>query len=273
MPTPTLVRQSVLKHALFNQYNVILMGGMALLSAASGSTTPLLVAGAGEILWLMGGARSPRFRQWIAPRGHQRDEQRWWTTVEAAAVGIDPVAAPRLRATGGALLELSRACNERGEPQLTTQVDVRLHALLSGFAALVSAQQRLAKLMGAGGAEAAESELAQLTLALADEKDSTVRISLRQAVALAHRRLKRFAQVESMRRDLMLKMSTFDSSVEFVCTQVRGGESEDQILLAITEIEAGARFDAHSETEATRALGDRHTMTRAQNVAAAPDAH
>lgn len=268
----TLIRQSVLKHALFNQYNVILLGGMALLSVASGSTVPLLVAGAGELLWLLGGAQSPRFRQWIATRTQRRDEQSWWAEVEAAAAGIDASAATRLRAAGGALMELSRACTERGQPELTAQIHPRLSALLAAFAALLAAQQRLAKLMGAGGAEAAEGEVAQLTAALADEKDSAVRISLRQAVALAHRRLKRFSQVESMGRDLTLKMATFDASVEFVCAQVRGGESDDQILLAIHEIEAGARFDAHSESEATRALGERRTLSRTNIVAPPPEA-
>jgi hypothetical protein len=268
-----LIRQSVLKHALFNQYNVILMGGMALLSAASGSTVPLLVAGAGELLWLLGGAPSARFRRWIEARTRQREEQRWRAVVEAAAAGIDPGAAPRLRAAGAALMELSRACNERGQPELTRQVDARLPTLLSAFAALLSAQQRLAKLMGAGGAEAAETEVMQLTAALADEKDSAVRISLRQAVALANRRLKRFSQVESMGRDLTLKMATFDASVEFVRTQARGGETDDQLLLAISELQAGARFDAHSEIEATRALGDRRPLSRVDPVAPSPDAH
>lgn len=253
----TLTKESVVKHALFNQYNLILMAGMAVFAIASGSAVPLLLAGAGEALWLLVGSQSGRFRQWVGDQARQKEEQRWRTQVEATAAGIDPNAAIRLRLVGGALLEVMRASGERGQAEFVNAVSNRSSTLLQGYAGLAASHQRLARLLGAGGTEAVEGEIARLSRALADEKDSTVRISLRQAVALAQRRLKRFEQVETVGRDLAVKMSTFETSLEFVRAQVRAGEPDEEILLALDEMQESARFNPEQEAEAVRALNER----------------
>lgn len=253
--------ESLIKHAFLNQYNLILLGGMALFALASGSVAPLLLAAVGELVWLLVGAQSAWFKSWVGGQGRLREEQSWRNKVEATATGIDPNAAARLRLMGGALLEVALLTGERNQPEFSAAVNVRLDSLLQSYAALAAAHQRLVRLMGAGGSDVVEAEIIRLSRALAEEKDATVRISLRQAVALSQRRLKRFEQVETLGRDLAVKMSTFESSVEFVRAELGGGEPEGEVLAALDEIQGAARFNPEYEAEATRALGDRRTIS------------
>ena len=234
---------------------------------------PLALAAGGELLWLLGGAQSARFRQWVTAQARQREEQGWRTKVENTAAGIDPNAALRLRVVGGALMDVARSSNERAQPEFVAAVARRLDALLQAYASLAAAHQRLVRLMGAGGTEAAEAEIARVTRALADEKDATVRISLRQAVALAQRRLKRFEQVESVGRDLTVKMSTFEASLEFVRAQVGGGEPEEDILQALDEMVVAARLNPEYEAEVTRALGDRRMSSGMYAIVPSGEGH
>lgn len=257
----TSVSESLVKHAFLNQYNLILLGGMAVFALASGSVVPLLLAAAAELVWLLVGAQSAWFKNWVGGQGRLRDEQSWRNKVEATAAGIDPNAAARLRLMGGALMEVALLAVERKQPEFSSAVNVRLDNLLQSYAALAAAHQRLVRLMGAGGSEVVEAEIIRLSRALAEEKDATVRISLRQAIALSQRRLKRFEQVETLGRDLAVKMSTFESSVEFVRAELGGGEPEGEVLAALDEMQGSARFNPEYEAEATRALGDRRTTS------------
>src|ERR1700690_3222862 len=76
------VRGSVFKEAIWNQYNVIAIGGMALFSLASESMVPLVLALGGEVLWLLVGPRTGRFRGWVASQERQDGERRWAAEIE-----------------------------------------------------------------------------------------------------------------------------------------------------------------------------------------------
>jgi hypothetical protein len=258
---------SIFKHAVLNQYNLIAMGGSFLLSLASGSPLPALVAGAGELIWLVAGAPSPRFRKWVESRARQEEAQRWSSRVGRIAAGLDPNVAERLRLVGGALMEVNQSIEERGDPEIAATVGAKLEALLQTYANLATAHQRLVRLLAAGGAEAAEAEIARLNGALAEEKDSTVRISLRQATALAQRRFKRFEQLESMGRDLAVKVATFEGSLDFVRAEVAGGEPENEILRALDEMLGAARISPDHEAEVARTLGERRMVSAVFPVA------
>nr|MDQ2644746.1 hypothetical protein [Myxococcota bacterium] len=47
------------------QYNLILLGGSALLSLAAASPVPLLLGLAAELLWLALAPTLPAFRRWV----------------------------------------------------------------------------------------------------------------------------------------------------------------------------------------------------------------
>src|SRR4029453_17106419 len=64
--TPKPKPGSLIKRALFNQYNYILLGSTALFTAATGSWLPAVVGAGAEILWLVLGADSKAFRGWAA---------------------------------------------------------------------------------------------------------------------------------------------------------------------------------------------------------------
>jgi hypothetical protein len=254
-------QDSVMKEVFWNQYNLIVLGGLGLFSLASESFVPLAVAGLGELVWLVVGARSVRFRGWVTEQARLREEELWASEVEGIAGTQDPDTAVRLRVLGGALVEIAYSSAERGDPAFASRVRARLKTLLQAYTNLAAAHRRMVKLMGSGGSEAVDAEIARLARELADEKDSNVRISLRQALALCQRRRKRYEQVESVGRDLTVKMSTFEASLEFARLQVRGGEPEEDILQALEDMQVSARIDPQSESDAVRFLGDRRNSS------------
>src|SRR5690349_13311180 len=67
---------SVIKRAIFNQYNYIFLGGTGLLSLAMGSFLPALVGIGAEILWVVLGADSGPFRRWVAVQEGKEAKQR-----------------------------------------------------------------------------------------------------------------------------------------------------------------------------------------------------
>lgn len=260
------VRQSVITEAFWNQHNVIALGGLALLSLASESVYPLMFAAGGEVLWLAIAVNSRGFRRWVAGQIRAREEARWTSTVETVAANLDADATVRLRALGSLLVEIARACAERGNPEFSAAVGARLENLLRLYADLAASHRRLARLLALGGSEAIDGEISRLHRELAEEKDSTVRISLRQALALFQRRRKRYEQVETVARDLAVKIAALEASGEFVRAQVQGGEREDDVLVALDEMRAAAAFDPQSEAEAIRFLGERRMTASAHTV-------
>lgn len=265
-PQTRRVRHSVIREAFWNQHNVIALGGLAVFSLASESVFPLMFAAGGEVLWLAIAVNSPGFRQWVASQTRAREEARWASAVDTVAANLDADATVRLRALGNLLIEIERASSERGNPEFSSAVGARLENLLRIYADLAASHRRLARLLALGGSEAVDAELARLHRELGEEKDATVRISLRQALTLFQRRRKRYEQLETVARELAVKISGLEASAEFVRLQVRGGEREDDVLLALDEMRSAASFDPQSEAEAIRFLGERRMTSTAHTV-------
>src|SRR6266545_4581540 len=67
---------SLIKRALFNQYNYILLGSTALFAAATGSWLPAVIGAGAEVLWLVLGADTRAFRRWAAKQESSEAAQR-----------------------------------------------------------------------------------------------------------------------------------------------------------------------------------------------------
>ena len=74
-------QDSEMKDVIWNQYNLIVLGGLGLFSLASESIVPLVVAALGEVVWLVVGARSGRFRGWVTEQARLREEELWASEV------------------------------------------------------------------------------------------------------------------------------------------------------------------------------------------------
>jgi hypothetical protein len=247
--------ETPLKHAIWNQYNFILLAGALLLALALGSRTPLIVAVVGEAAWLLVGRFLPPFRGWLSSQARSGDSERWATAAEEVARSLDPEPAARVRAVGTAATEIWRLAQEQGlEHALGIETRDKLGALVHSFGRMASVYQRLTRFLGDSRTSGVEEELLRLGQALADEKDPGVRLSLRQALAVGQRRLKQLEQIESTRRTLEVKMSTLQMSFEYVRSQVFSGAGADELASALDEMVGASGFVSEVEAEAAASL-------------------
>jgi hypothetical protein len=244
-----------LKNALFNQYNIILVGGAILFALAVGSRVPLIAAAVAEVSWLAVGRFLPPFNRWASSQGQAQDAERWAAETEAAAKALDPEPAARVRAVGNAAAEIWRLAQEHGHAEaLGNDMRDKLGMVVGSYARMASVYQRLSRFLGDSRTSGVEEELVRLGQALADEKDPGVRLSLRQALAVGQRRLRQLEQIESTRRGLDVKMSTLQMSFEYVRSQVFSGAGPDELATAIDEMVASTGFVPEVEAEAAASL-------------------
>jgi hypothetical protein len=246
---------SPLKLAIWNQYNLIFLGGAALFALAVGSRLPLLVAAAGEAAWLLVGRLLPPFNRWTASERNIIDSEPWVGETHAAVAALDPEPAARVRAVGQAAAEIWRLAREQGlDRGLGIEGREKLGTLVQSFGRMATVYQRLTRFLGDSRTSTVEEELQRLGQALNDEKDPGVRLSLRQAVAVGQRRLKQLEQIESTRRTLEVKMSTLQMSFEYVRSQVFSGTSIDELASALDEMVSSTGFVSDVEAEAAASL-------------------
>jgi hypothetical protein len=263
------VKPSLIREAIFNQYNLILLGGDALFSLAVGSVGPLLLGLAGEMLWLALGAPSPRFRRWVATQVHLRHREKWTAEVNRSVLGLDGGTSARVLALGAAVAEVAELIAERPGYRGSGLDDDRLGALLTSFSRLAGVHQRLAHMLGDAPLVSIQDEIAELGRSLADEKNATTRMSLRQSLALTQRRLRQAEQVEAARRGLDLKMGVVEKSLDYLRTQLLADRPAADVLGICDEMMAATRFNPDVEAEAAALVRGRITsITRQINLAA-----
>jgi hypothetical protein len=254
MASETDTNGLVLREALLDQHNLILLGGAALFSWALLSPLPLYAALGGEALWLLFALSSPRYRGWLRNRDRRQAQQHWITDIEVAAARLTENPSPRVRAVGGAVIDVARlAAQGDFEETLGPKGGRKLLSLIDAFTRVTSAHERLTQLVGNGPAAATE-EIGRLTRAVAEEKDPNVRISLRQALSMTTRRLKQVEEVESARRALGIKMNTVDTLLAHVRSQVATGAAGEEVSLGLDDLLTAVRYNPQVESEASRAL-------------------
>ena len=247
--------RGLLVRAFLNQTNLILLGGAALFSLALASPWPAVAGLVGEVLWLAVGAQSPRFRKRVGDEVAAEARAVSLAQRGAAMAGLDPVHAARVRALETMAAEIRRLAVERGvDPAPLDRPGRGLDALLLAFVRLASLHERLGRSQGGAAVMPVEQEIARITASLADEKDPSLRLSLRQALALAQRRLKQHEQMDIQRRALGIKMSTLEMSFDYLRSHIYGGSSPAQLAAELEELHQGVNFLPAAEAEVQVAL-------------------
>ena len=166
-PQTAMDRSGLLRRAFFNQYNLILLGGAGAFSLALGSYLPLVVAGAGELLWMTIGAGSGWWRG-VVERQQGRELQALNAGARnVAAAGLQPHYATRLKALEGLSREIRRLVIDRGlDPSPLDREGRGLDAMLLVFVKIATLHQQLDQFAGAGSVAHVEQELMRLGQAL-----------------------------------------------------------------------------------------------------------
>jgi hypothetical protein len=237
---------SPLSRAFANQYNLILLFGALAFSWALESWTPAAVAGAAEVVWLIVGASR---RPPLGSSGSFADARRPPEPARTTADLGEPYAG-RVQALEWAANETRRLARQGGlHPSILGPGESKIEALLQSFVKMATLHQRLTRFLFESHGAHPQQEMARLTQELEQEKNAGVRLSLRQALALAQRRGKQLEQMEGATRALEVKMSTLEMSFDFLRSQIVGGAAQEEVAAALDELVTGASFVRELEAE------------------------
>jgi hypothetical protein len=243
------------RRAFFNQYNLILVGGAAVFSLAALSPWPLLGAAAAEVLWLMIASASPPFKRWAGRQAAAELQAHNAAGRATVAASLEPGYAERVAVVENMAADLRRLVRERGmNPAPLERPERGLDALLLLFVKMAALHQQLSRFSGTVNTAHVEEEIVRLGQAVADEKDPSVKLSLRQALAIGQRRLKQHEMIESQRRAVGVKMTTLEMSFDYLRSHVFGGTTAEELAGEMDEVAAGAAFLTAAEADAHAAF-------------------
>jgi len=246
----------LVKLAFLHQYNLILLGGAVAFALALWSPLPIILALPSELVWLALAPTTEGFRRW------------------AANDTMDGVLSPEYTGRVGTLArleaEIRRLVSERGlDRAFAEDSRLKLEALVGAFSKMSALHQRLVRFLTDTPTAPLEQDVLRLGQALAEETDPAVRLSLRQALSLAQRRLKHHEQIENTLRALDVKMATLEMSFHHMRSQAYGGGSEVELGAELEELITGSSFLPHLEAETGAAL-TRTRFTGSMAVATDP---
>ncbi len=227
LTVPPAERPSYAARAFTVQYNLILLGGAALFSLAAASPWPLAVGVGAELVWLLIGSNLGAVRRWL-------DRREVFAEVSPAlAVAVEPAApepAPppaldreyqqRLATLERVLGELRSLAGPRADPIYRRAVE-RLDIIHAAFRTTCEAHQGIVHFMAATSEADLTREAEQLQQTILAEKDLTIKLTLRQALVLAKRRIEQRQAMGAELGALALKLGTVERAVAHLFTQGR----------------------------------------------------
>jgi hypothetical protein len=258
---------SVFKRAFFNQYNYIFLGGAGLLTAATGSFLPALIGVGAEVLWLVLGADSAPFRRWVQLQEGKEAKQKMLAEVAELAKSLDGEYQERfeaLRKMADEIQELARE-NQGLETSLLQKEMAKLGQLLHSFLRMSANHQRLQRYLSQNPLSEVERDISRSTRALKQETDPRVQASLKQALALAQKRLKQNQQVEGAWKALSVQMDTLEKSFDYLKTHIMGIGNGAELTEELDNLVSGVSTVAELEASTHEIIDElRDQNARAQ---------
>jgi hypothetical protein len=246
---------NLVKFAFRNQYNIIALVGAAGLSFALESWIPAALAGVGEALWLLVAPSTQAFRRWAATQSAGEKRSQHAVETAHATRRLDDAYASRVNQLDRMTQEIRSLAAERDmDPAVFDRGGDRLQALVQTFIQMATLHQRLVRFLAGSQATNLEEEVARLGREMASEKDAGVRLTMRQTLTVAQRRLKQHDQIEGTRRALEAKMQTLEMSLDYLRSQIFAGGAEADLENQLDELAATVSFLPDLEAEATATI-------------------
>ena len=249
--TPKRKPGSLLKRALFNQYNYILLGSTGLFTLATGSWLPAVIGAGTEILWLVLGADTRAFRRWAAKQDAGEAQQKLLRERTQLLAGLDARYVERFTSLAQMSQEIQSLANENQglETDLIRDEMLKLEQLLQSFVKMSCSHQRLARYLEENPVSGVEREITQGQRALRQEEDPRVQASLKQALSLAQRRLQKHQQIEGSWKALAVQMDTLEKSFDYLKSHILGIGTREELAAALDDLVSGV--SSVSELDAT----------------------
>ena len=251
---------NVLKRALLNQYNYIMLGSSALLSLAMGSWLPALVGVGAEILWVVLGADSAPFRRWVALQETKEAKQRMLAEVAQLAHTLEPEYSVRFEALRSMADEIQSLAQENKgfETSLLQAEMAKLGQLLHSFLKMAANHQRLQRYLAQNPVSDVERDIARCQRAMKQEEDPRVQASLRQALELAQKRLKQHLQVEGAWKALSVQMDTLEKAFDYLKSHILGIGSGAELAEELDNLVTGVSTVTELESSTNELIDELH---------------
>jgi hypothetical protein len=232
---------SLLKRALMNQYNYILIGGTALFSIATGSLLPAVIGAGAEILWLVLGADSAPFRRWVERQESKEAKQRMLAEVGHLLASLESSYRDRFTALQRTSEELQVLAREHKgiETTLLQEEMSKLGQILHSFLKMSAQHQRLTRYLGDNPISDVERDIARCQRALKQETDSRVQSSLKQALSLAQKRLRQHEQIQGAWRALSVQMDTLEKALDYLKSHILGIGTREELAQELDNLVTG----------------------------------
>lgn len=232
---------SLIKRALFNQYNYIMMGGAALFAVATGSWLPVVVGAGAEVLWLVLGADTSAFRKWVEKQEGKEAQTRLRAEAASLLGTLDRHYAERfdaLRVMSDEIQSLARE-NKGLEATLLQDEMAKLGQVQYSFLKMAGSHQRLSRYLQDNPVSDVERDIARCDRALKQEKDPRVQASLKQALALAQKRLRQHERIEGAWKALSVQMDTLEKALDFLKSHILGIGSREELSAELDSLVSG----------------------------------
>jgi cell pole-organizing protein PopZ len=263
----TAVKTSLWKRAFFNQYNYILLGSSALLSATTGSWLPAVMGAGAEVLWMVLGVDTKFFRRWVSAQEAKENQQRLAAERAALIANLDEHYLARYQELGDMAAEIRKlaAENQGLETALIQDEMAKLEQLLDSFLKMATAHQRLRQYLKDNPISEVERDIAQGQRALRQEDDPRVQASLKQSIALAQKRLGKHEQIEGAWKSLSVQMDTLAKSFDYLKSHILGIGTREELAAALDDLVAGVSTVSELDTS----IDDIHDELKAAAAARA----
>jgi hypothetical protein len=231
------MRRSFLSVVLFNQYNLALLAAAGVFALALGSRWPLLLAAAGELIWLAFAATTRRARRWAVRYEMEQDHARRVAATGSLVRALEPGYASNVQKIEELGDDIRRLVSERGlEAALVQSGENRLERLLRDFIRMASQHQQLSAVSKHVDSKQLEEEVLGLGQSLASEHNPSARVVLEQALAIAQRRFEQQEQLEEQIRLIGYKMGTLEMSLDYLRAHISPGRSERDLSAEVAQI-------------------------------------
>jgi hypothetical protein len=251
---------SLLKRALFNQYNYILVGSTALFAMASGSWLPAVVGAGAEVLWLVLGADTSAFRRWVERQESREARERLRQEASITLASLEDGYRRRFEALDRVSAEIQGLArdNKGLEISLLQSEMAKLGELLSSFLKMCATHQRLTRYLGENPVSDVERDIARCQRALKQEEDPRVQASLKQALSLAGKRLKQHMQIEGAWKALSVQMDTVEKSFDYLKSHILGIGTQEELAEELDNLVTGVASVAELEASTSELMTELH---------------
>lgn len=266
-------RPSYFKYAFANVYNLALLGGVAVASAATADWGLAVIGGGVEALWLIIGADSAPFRRWVERRHRalvaQQDKEKRRARILSLVDKRDRDAAIDLVE---AHLVMGRELekNEHWSGELMRDEYQRLESLLDAFIELAAAADRFATYQARFNLEKLRRDLAAQKKLAAAGADPEARALTAQNADLLEKRIGTLEEMGRLEQRTRAQMGVIQNTFSLLRDQMMSlqppqdvHEQLDQIVAGVSAVRAVlAEGDQQLEAPATSAPAEQNPSAR-----------